>query len=114
MVAASVPEALGAGGRTAVRAAAVADRLRRARVLCARTGFAGRSRRAVQCDRAAAAAVPGETRVRPTRGTAPFLLRRRPAAALLGCHALAPASSAPAGAVRNTARRFRARRAAGA
>ncbi len=78
------------------------------------TRFAGGPRRAVQCHSQGRVAVSRKAFQQSASGRASLVLRRGPPPPLLGCHDRASSAAAPAGAGRSLARRFGARRHAGA
>ena len=114
MAAPAVLQALGADSGAAVRATAFAHVTHGPGLLRAGARFQGGPRRALQCDRAAAFAIPRETFQQPAHRGAAHLLRRRAAPAFLGRNRSAPSAAAPAVADRNPAQRRGPRRAAGA
>src|SRR5687768_18539537 len=105
MAAASVLQTLGAGGRSAARAAAVAQVAAGAGLLRARARFGCRPGRALQRERTAADPLPGKALGQPAGRAAPLVLRRGTPAPFLGCHRLAPSAGVPAGADRDPAQR---------
>src|SRR5688572_33177335 len=98
MVAASILQALGAGGGSAARAAAIARRAGGATVLRARARFHRGSRGAVQCRRPPGPDLSRETFRQPAGGAAALVFRRGAPPPVLGRDAFTPSAALPAGA----------------